>query len=197
MRQPLDLLGQAVGIERLDRLDDPGVQRPPPLVEQAPVGDLVGQRVLEGVLEVREEARLVEELGGLEVGEAAAERSSDCSAMAWRRREGHVLADDRGGLEEALVLGREPVDARGQDRLRRRRDLKGLGRLRQAIGAALARQRLGLDQRPDALLEEEGVALGALDQQLLERLQLGSSPSKASSSSSALSGGKGSMRSWR
>ena len=35
----------------------------------------------------------------------------------------------------------------------------------QPVGAALADQRPGLDQRPDALLQEERVALGPLDQQ--------------------------------
>ena len=38
-------------------------------------------------------------------------------------------------------------------------------RPRQPVGAALADQRPGLDQRPDALLQEERVALGPLDQQ--------------------------------
>ena len=40
----------------------------------------------------------------------------------------------------------------------------------QAVGAALADQRAGLDQRADALLQEERVALGPLDQQRLQRL---------------------------
>ena len=35
--EPLDLLGQPVGIERLDGLDDAGVERAPALLEQAPV----------------------------------------------------------------------------------------------------------------------------------------------------------------
>jgi hypothetical protein len=38
-----------------------------------------------------------------------------------QEREGHILPDDGRGLEEPLVLGRQPVDARRQDRLRRRR----------------------------------------------------------------------------
>ena len=71
--QPLDVLGQAIAMERLDGLHDPRVERPPALVEQAAVGHLVGERVLERVLEVGEEARLVEELGGLEMGEPSAQ----------------------------------------------------------------------------------------------------------------------------
>ena len=40
-------------------------------------------------------------------------------------------------------------------------------------GAALADHDLGLDERPHALLEEERVALRALDQQRLEGRQVG------------------------
>jgi hypothetical protein len=46
------------------------MQRPPPLLEQTAVGHLVGQGMLEGVFALWKEARLVEELGGLEVCEA-------------------------------------------------------------------------------------------------------------------------------
>ena len=68
--------------------------------------------------------------------------------------------------------------------------------LRQPIGAALADQHAGLDQRADALLEEERVALGPLDQQALERLEARVARRAApASSSSALSGGSGSSRS--
>ena len=68
----------------------------------------------------------------------------------------------------------------------------------QTIGAALPGERPGLDQRPDALLEEERVALGPLDQQSLERAPApASSPRSALRSSPALSGGSASSRSWR
>ena len=48
--------------------------------------------------------------------------------------------------------------------------------LRQAIGPRLADQHAGLHQGAHALLQEEGIALGALDQQLLERRQAGVVP---------------------
>ena len=50
---------------------------------------------------------------------------------------------------------------------------QGLG---QAIGPRLADQHPGLHQGPHALLQEEGIALGALDQELLERRQAGIVP---------------------
>ena len=36
---------------------------------------------------------------------------------------------------------------------------------REAVGARLAGEHAGLDERPDALLEEERIALGPLDQE--------------------------------
>ena len=124
----------------LDRLDDPGVQRAPPLLEQAAVGHLVGQRVLEGVLEVGEQARLVEELGGLQVGEAAAQlvlgqrrrsawssangTSLPMTAAAWSRR----LSS---GGSRSMRAARIACTVAGTWMRRRRRG--------QAVGPALAR----------------------------------------------------------
>jgi len=59
MSQALDLLGQPVGVEPLKGLHNPGMECAPPLLEHAPVSDLVGEGVLEGVLDVRVGARLV------------------------------------------------------------------------------------------------------------------------------------------
>ena len=46
----------------------------------------------------------------------------------------------------------------------------------QSIGATLAGQSLGLDERSHALLEKERVTLRLRDQQLLERMQGGVGP---------------------
>ena len=101
VRQPLDLLGQTIRIECLDRLHDPGMERAPPLLEQAAVGDLVGERVLEGVFEVGEQARLVEELRRLKLGEAASELVLGQIGDGLEQGERHVLADDRGATGAA------------------------------------------------------------------------------------------------
>ena len=61
-------------IERFEGRDDAGMEHPPPLLEQAAVGHLVGQGMLKGIAHVGEEARLVEKLGGLEVREATVQR---------------------------------------------------------------------------------------------------------------------------
>ena len=64
--QAFDLLGHPVPGERLQGLDDAGMQRPPPLLQEAAVGHLVGEGVLEGVLVLGKEPRLVQELGRLQ-----------------------------------------------------------------------------------------------------------------------------------
>jgi hypothetical protein len=74
-------------------------------------------------------------------------------------------------LEEALVLGWQPVDARRQHCLHRGRDLDGWQGLPQAIGPRCADQDPGLDQGAHALFQKEGIALGARNEQLRERLQ--------------------------
>jgi hypothetical protein len=47
VRQPLDLIGEAVGRELFDGLDNARVQRPTALLQEAPVGYLVGQGVVD------------------------------------------------------------------------------------------------------------------------------------------------------
>ena len=49
-------------------------------------------------------------------------------------------------------------------------DLNGLKGLREVIRAPLADQSVGLNQGPDALLQEKGVPLGACNQEPRERL---------------------------
>jgi hypothetical protein len=74
MGEPLDLLTEAITVEALHGLRDPDVEVTAPAGEEAPVGHLVGERVLEGVFEIGEEARLEEELGRLKVVQPATDR---------------------------------------------------------------------------------------------------------------------------
>ena len=143
-----------------------------------------------------EEARLVEELGGLQMGEAQAERLLRHLGYGLEERQGHLRANDGGGLQELFLLRRQPVDARRQDRLHRGRHLDARQRPGQAIGPLRADQHLRFHQGAHALLQKEGIALGALDQALFERLQPGIVPQEALEQASALAGGSGSSRSW-
>jgi hypothetical protein len=68
--QAVDLLGQTVSGKRLEGLDDAGMQRPPPLLQETLVSHLMGERMLKGIFDLGEEARLIQELGSLQMREA-------------------------------------------------------------------------------------------------------------------------------
>jgi hypothetical protein len=73
MRQRLGVFMGAVAMDVFNRVHDQRMERAAAIVEQAGVGDIVGQGVLEGVLQLGEEACLVEELGGLQTGKPTAQ----------------------------------------------------------------------------------------------------------------------------
>ncbi len=169
--QAVNMVGQAVACERLKGLDDPRVQHPPPLWEQTAVRHLVGQRVLEGVGVFRDEVGLVEELGRLEVSEAVVHGCLRHLGNRLQQRYGHLQADDRGCLQQALLGRWQAVDPCRQHRLHGRRHLHGWQGLRQVIGPTRADQHPGLHQSAHAFFQEEGIALRARDEELEERRQ--------------------------
>ena len=137
--QAFDLLGHPLSGERLQGLDDAGMQRAPPLLEQRLVGHLLGEGVLEGVFDLGEQARFIEELGGLQMGEAQAERLLRHLGHGLEERQGHLRADDGSGLQELFLLRWQPVDARCEHRLHCGWHLHGRKGLCQAIGPALTK----------------------------------------------------------
>src|SRR5262249_26573291 len=98
------MLGRPVEVEFLNDLHDADVQLASPSLEQARIGDLVRQRVLEGVFDVREETGLVEELRGLEILEPSPDGVLGQRDDGLEENEGQVLADHRGRLKQALLL---------------------------------------------------------------------------------------------
>jgi hypothetical protein len=87
--------------------------------------------------------------------------------------EGHLCANHGSGLEQALLLGRQAVDAGGQHRLHCRRHLNAGQRLGQAMGAPFAHQHPALHQGAHTLFQEKRIPFGARDQELLECVQAG------------------------
>ena len=169
--EPLVLPGQPVRIQALDGVDDAGVEGRALLREKATVRDFVGERVLEGVLGIRRHACPVQELGGLQTVEPAAHGLLRDIRDGLEQRDGHVLSDDGGDLQEVSVLHLEPVDPGGQHRLHRRRDRDGVDRMRQSMPATVSRKHARLDEHPDRLFQKERVALS--DEKLLEGKQPG------------------------
>ena len=176
VRQPFDLVGEAVGIEPFDGLHNARVQRSAPLLQEAAVGHLVRQGVLEGVGQSGNRQCLVEEFGGLQARETLMQRLLGHVGNGLQQGPGHLGADDCGGLEQALVLRWQAVDAGRQHRLHRGRHLDCQQRLRQMIGPRRADQHPGFHQGADALLQKEGIAAGAGDQEGCERRQTGVVP---------------------
>ena len=198
MGQPLDLLGQALGVEPLDGLDDPGVERAPPVLEQAVVGHLVREGVLEGVLEVGHEPRLVEELGGLQVretapqgllgqrrrwpGAAARGTSLPMTEAAWSRR----LAS---GGSRSMRAARTASTVAGTS-------IASIGRARRCAPRSPPRASVSTSVCTVSSRKNGFPSVRSM-RSAVSRSSPGSSPRSAWRSSWALSGGNGSRRSWR
>jgi hypothetical protein len=101
VRETFNVFAAPLGIEHFQRLHDPRVEAAPPLVREIPVGDLLGEGMLESVLDLGKEAGLIEELSGLQVSEAVPDlllrllgdglqeaqgTSLPMTAAAWSRR---------------------------------------------------------------------------------------------------------------
>ena len=95
------------------------------------------------------------------------------SATAWSRPTGTCSPITDAHCSSRLSPAREPVDPRGQDRLDGGRHQDRRHGLAQAMAPALPDENAVLDQRPDALLEKEGVTLRSIDQHLLEGREIG------------------------
>src|SRR4029450_3478792 len=94
----------------LQRVEDPQVEGPPLLVKEARIGDVVSKDVLEGLLEAGKECGLVQDLGRLEQSQPRPQRVVVDIGDRLEKNERNVLADDGGGLEQALLIGLEAVD---------------------------------------------------------------------------------------
>jgi hypothetical protein len=74
VRQTFDLLGRPLGREHLEGPDNTRVQHSPPLLQEAAVGHLVRQGMLEGVFLLGEQACLIQKLCRLQVRQATVQR---------------------------------------------------------------------------------------------------------------------------
>jgi hypothetical protein len=164
MGQPLDLLRQPIVVEPLDRLHDARMQCFAPLLQHTAIGNFLGQGVLEGVFEVGEQTLLVQELPGLQRTKMLVQQLLGKLDDRLQQRVGHILADHRRGLQQMLVVRSKPVDACGEDRLYRSRNLDAGGWRGKPVGSAASVQGTGLHQCTGAFFEEQRIPLCAFDQ---------------------------------
>jgi hypothetical protein len=119
--------------------------------------------VLEGVLTLGEQTRLVQKFGRLEMRQVALQRLVGQLGNGLQQRPGNFHTDHRRPLQEPLLLRRQAVDAGRQHRLHRGGHLNGRERCIETVGIRLPHQPPGLHQGADALFQKEGIALSALD----------------------------------
>src|SRR5262249_22170112 len=99
VRQAFDILGYSVPDECLQGLDNASMEHPPSLVQQAPIGHLLGEGVLEGVDQLGKQARLVQELGVLEMRETQAEPLFRQLPHSLEEAQRDLRPHDRRGLQ--------------------------------------------------------------------------------------------------
>src|SRR6185503_13012854 len=129
----------------------------------------MGKRVLERILDFRKETCFVEKLRGLKSRKAAAKFLLGLISDRLKKDERYIFADNGCRLKKTLLLRWKPINASCQHGLDRRRHLGALNRFGKAIISSCTGQKICFHESPDALLQEERIAFGALDQEWLER----------------------------
>ena len=175
LRQERRALVEAVGVVLGDRPRHSGVDRSAALAELRAVGHLLRQRVLEGVERLGIELLLVDEL-------APPPRLRSASSSSGRIEVDRRAPAPAPGNSLPITAAACSTDlSRGASRsIRAARTACTLAGMAASatgaasrVGAALAFEAPGLDQRLHELLDEERVALGALADQLSQSVQRG------------------------
>ena len=155
MRKPVDLLAQAFFIQLLDGVDDTRMDFAAAFAKHPAIGNLLGQGVLEIVLQIGKHLRGEKKLAGLQSGEQGVEHVFRQPGDGPQQHQRDLLPNNRRDLQQAPFGGGQRVDARGEHRQDRGRDLAALERLGQPIAATLAFQDAAIGKASYDLLDEE------------------------------------------
>ena len=136
--EPLDLFTQPIGVKLFHGIHDARVDVATAVAEHPTVGDVVGEGVLESVLQVGKQLCCIKKLGILQIAEQAAEFVLREPGNRVQQCQRDVVSDDRCLLQETLLGGGERVDAGGEHRLDGGRDLDARQWPRQPVVAARA-----------------------------------------------------------
>jgi hypothetical protein len=155
--QSLRHVVEPLGVEVFERPAGGGVQRLTAVDQQAIVGHVLGERVLEDVGRLVGRQALVEELEPPELQQI---RFQDPRPIPDRgqKAQGELAPQHRGRLEHALGLLREPIDPRHEDPVDGVRD----GQIPRWAGL--------LRHGPRELLEEERISFGLVEDELGHRV---------------------------
>jgi hypothetical protein len=123
MGELLDLLAEPIGVELFYGIHDARVDVSAALVEHSTVCDVVSERVLKRVLQVRKEPCRVKKFSSLQIVQETAKlvlcKPTDCKQESERG----VVSNYRRLMKQTLLGGGQRVDTRSEDSLHRGRDL--------------------------------------------------------------------------
>ena len=122
MRQIGEVIVQRRGVQELYGVTYILMQLLAPLLEDRVVGNLLRERVLEDILDVRDRRLLVDEFTKLQIGEEAFELLFRVARDASCETEDELAAEDGKSLQERLLVVTQPIDTRGEDGLHGRRN---------------------------------------------------------------------------
>src|SRR5262249_9556837 len=163
--EPLDLLGQPVGVKVFDGSYDTSVDLPATFVEHPAIGDVVSERVLERILQVRKELRRIEEFGSLQIVEQTAKLVLGQPANCVQEHEWNVVSDDCRLLQQVLSGSSQRVDSRCKNRLHCGRDLCAGEWPCKAVAATCTLEDSSINQPSHDLFDEERIPVGAFHQE--------------------------------
>ncbi len=168
--QRLGHLFEATGKLFLDRRRGTGMETRSLGLEESVVGDILGERMLEEVLEVGLVRSLADEVGALEIRQGRIELIGRGRHLPDDVVE-ELPSDDRCFLEHAPPAGLETIDPGRDHAADRRRHICVDEAARDAPAAVGFDECARLDQRVDDLLEVEGIAVGTRGQEVDQLLR--------------------------
>src|SRR5262249_52753662 len=163
--EPLDLLGQPVGVKVFDRRHDTSVDLPATFVEHPAISDVMSKRVLECILQVRKELRRIEEFGSLQIVEQPGKLVLSQPENCMQEHEWKVISDDCRLLQQVLTGSGQRVDTRCENRLHCGRDLCAGEWPCKAVAATCTLEDSSINQSSHDLFDEERIPVGAFHQE--------------------------------
>ena len=147
---------------RRDPVGEPPVQLGARALQELAIGRVADQHVVEA------QRRLAQIPGGIGLDELAAAQPVEAflqrgARLAWQQRgeggAGEAAPDHRRALEHGALLGAQALDARGEQRVDRRRHLQRVQRHPGRPAVALAFEGAVVHEHAHELADEEGIAL--------------------------------------
>src|SRR5215468_9194633 len=111
MRELLVVIRDPIRIELLERVGDGAMQRAAALAQEAVIGDVLDDRVLEDVRRLLQRPLLVDELEALQLAEQLLETLAHLRHATQQAHE-ELASDNRRDLHRALAVLTEPIQPR-------------------------------------------------------------------------------------